>query len=219
MPTGTDSPVETRLGWTYRFRPSPHPGSPLLVLLHGWTGDENSMWVFAGKIPADRTVLAPRAPFQSPDGGYSWRERGPGERSYPTIQQLWAVSESLLTFLDRWVAETAAAPSALDLAGFSQGAATAVALLLKAPERIRRVAALSGFLPAGTKPAFPQARLTGREVLVTHGRQDEIVPVEMAHELAGFLEAQGATVHTCITDGGHKVSRDCMQTVGSFFAS
>jgi phospholipase/carboxylesterase len=207
------------MGWTVRFRPGAAPGGPLLVLLHGWTGDENSMWVFVGQVPAAWSVIAPRAPYPSPDGGYSWRERGPGEWTYPEIGSLWAAGTSLLTFLDQLFADTGNRPSEVNLAGFSQGAAMAIALLLKTPERFRRVAALSGFLPVGAATAVPEARLAGREVLVTHGRQDEIVPVAMGRRLASFVEQQGASVRICESDGGHKVSKECMQAFGSFFAT
>ena len=35
------------------------------LLLHGWTGDENSMWVFSQAFPETDFLIAPRAPFQS----------------------------------------------------------------------------------------------------------------------------------------------------------
>lgn len=53
---------------------------PVFVMLHGWTGDENSMWIFAPRLPADAILLAPRGLYESPLGGYSW---------YPKIDRLW----------------------------------------------------------------------------------------------------------------------------------
>ena len=70
--------LETHLAtledWTYRFLPPQRASRRLLLLLHGWTGDENSMWVFARNFPRAAWMLAPRAPFLAPSGGYSWRE-------------------------------------------------------------------------------------------------------------------------------------------------
>ncbi|MFN3742279.1 MAG: hypothetical protein ACK4VW_06365 [Anaerolineales bacterium] len=34
-------------GWTLRLFPPPDQAKGLMFLLHGWTGDENSMGVFA----------------------------------------------------------------------------------------------------------------------------------------------------------------------------
>src|SRR5512143_3327901 len=50
--------------------PGPHPFG---LMLHGWTGDENSMWVFASRLPENCWLVAPRAPYLSPLGGFSWR--------------------------------------------------------------------------------------------------------------------------------------------------
>ncbi|NTW12833.1 MAG: hypothetical protein HGA30_05945, partial [Anaerolineales bacterium] len=37
--------------WTLRVRPATVKPARLLLLLHGYTGDENSMWVFARDLP------------------------------------------------------------------------------------------------------------------------------------------------------------------------
>src|SRR5919106_4882582 len=58
--------------WTLRIRESTHPASRLLLLIHGHTGDENSMWVFARGMPAHDWIVAPRAPYNAESGGYSW---------------------------------------------------------------------------------------------------------------------------------------------------
>ncbi len=34
----------------------PHP---VALLLHGWTGDENSMWVFESKLPPGCLIIVP----------------------------------------------------------------------------------------------------------------------------------------------------------------
>jgi len=48
--------------WVIRRRiPAGAGPFPLFVLLHGWTGDENAMWIFASRLPAGAMLLAPRA--------------------------------------------------------------------------------------------------------------------------------------------------------------
>jgi hypothetical protein len=46
-----------------------------MLLIHGLTGDENSMWIFARNLSAEYWMIAPRAPHasQMAQGGYSWR--------------------------------------------------------------------------------------------------------------------------------------------------
>ena len=44
--------------WVIRYRKPKHEGFfPAYLLLHGWTGDENSMWVFESKIPDDAYLI------------------------------------------------------------------------------------------------------------------------------------------------------------------
>lgn len=47
----------------------PHP---VLLLLHGWTGDENVMWIFASRLPGNYLMISPRGLYKSPLGGYAW---------------------------------------------------------------------------------------------------------------------------------------------------
>ncbi len=38
--------------WTVRVRkPEGEGPHPVMLLLHGWMGDENAMWVFASRLP------------------------------------------------------------------------------------------------------------------------------------------------------------------------
>ena len=45
---------------------------PVLIVLHGWTGDENSMWIFSPRLPKNALMVAPRGLYKTMDSGYSW---------------------------------------------------------------------------------------------------------------------------------------------------
>ena len=68
--------IDTTMGdWKLKLRPPVGKPDRVIFLVHGWTGDENSMWVFAPRMPKDALLIAPRAPFTSRNaefGGYSW---------------------------------------------------------------------------------------------------------------------------------------------------
>ncbi|MBL7161337.1 MAG: hypothetical protein ISS57_01940 [Anaerolineales bacterium] len=120
--------------WVLRIRESEGDGPhPVTLLLHGWTGDENSMWIFASRLPENYLLIAPRGLHEAPIGGYSWHPIK--DKSRPTI--------------DDWSITPRADFSDLRLAGFSQGAALAYAYALLHPERVRALAGLAGFLPEG----------------------------------------------------------------------
>ena len=60
-------------GWVFRRRiPSGRGPHPLILMLHGWTGDEHAMWIFASRLPAEAMLLAPRGLHDTPYGGYAW---------------------------------------------------------------------------------------------------------------------------------------------------
>jgi hypothetical protein len=55
-------------GWTLRIRMPEVPGPyPVVLLLHGWKGTEDVMWVFAGQLPENALIIATRAPFMADD--------------------------------------------------------------------------------------------------------------------------------------------------------
>jgi phospholipase/carboxylesterase len=212
-----EAALQNFAGWTFRLRKAPSQPSPLLVLLHGWRGDENSMWVFADRLPPGSSLLAVRAPHPDPGGGYTWRLIPPGDRELPSLQDLEPAADDLLAFLDSWSASAGLDATRLDLVGFSQGAALAHVLAVLHPQRIGRYAALSGFLPRGAEEHLAQHSLDGKLIFLAHGRQDERVPVGLARQAAARLEGSGGRVSYCESDTGHKVSLDCLKALESFF--
>jgi hypothetical protein len=55
-------------GLIYRLRRG-QPHAPLMIMLHGLSGDENVMWIFDHALPRAATVIAPRALYASEFGG------------------------------------------------------------------------------------------------------------------------------------------------------
>jgi predicted esterase len=199
--------------WTYRFLPPETPSRRLLLLLHGWTGDENSMWVFARNFPRSAWMLAPRAPFPAASSGYSWREQV-GETP-ASLDDMRESADGLLHFLDGWGVANQVDTAQFDVVGFSQGAAMAGMLSLLHPDRVRKVAMLAGFLPRGAEeilPAFDRQK----RVFIAHGTQDLMVSVERARHAAQLFEQAGASVEYCEADVAHKVSAECLRALAGY---
>ena len=217
MPTGTELDTRTFQRWTFRYRAGGDGSGPLLVLLHGFTGDETSMVFFVHRLPPGCSLLAPRALFPAPGGGYSWREPGPDHQGLPGIAHLRPAVDSLLGFLEDWCAEAHLEAGSLCLLGFSQGAAMAYTVALLHPERVHALAALSGFLPEGADQLLEGRPLAGKPIFVSHGREDPLVSVDLARRAVARLEASGAPVTYCESTGGHKVAAVCLKGMESFF--
>jgi phospholipase/carboxylesterase len=214
VPTLTDPAFQLN-GWTYHLRPASASPVRLLLMLHGWTGNENSMGIFTRNIQAQYAILLPRAPHIAPEGGYTWREILPGTWGLPGLEELRPSAEAVMEFVDDWSAVHGVDGSNFDVAGFSQGAAMVYALALFFPRRVDRAAALSGFLPSGSEVRL--AVLEGKRFFVSHGRSDEKIPVEQARRVRFLLEQAGVQVSYCETDGGHKVGKECLKGIESFF--
>jgi phospholipase/carboxylesterase len=201
----------------FRFRPATYKPSRLLVMLHGWTGNENSMWIFTQKLSGHYSILAPRGFFVASEGGFSWREIPTGSRGLPEVDDLQASAAVLFDFVDAWSKVEKLNMDQFDLIGFSQGAALAYVMVLLHPERIRMLAALSGFLPEGAEQLLKDKQLKRKPVFISHGRQDELVPVDKARKAVAYFKEVDANVTYCESEGGHKVSGECLSRVAELF--
>jgi phospholipase/carboxylesterase len=208
-----ESQLTTFEDWTLRLRPGLARDARVVLLLHGWTGDENSMWAFARDLPASAWLIAPRAPHLAASG-YSWRIMKAG---WPGYDDLRPSAHLLLDLIDRWGVANAVDTREVDLVGFSQGAAMCVTFALAYPARVRRIGVLAGFAPPGADQFAPARPLEGKQVFVAHGLQDQIVRVEYARLTVGFLQSCGAKVTYCESETGHKLGAECRHELATFF--
>jgi len=205
-------------GWTLRVRESFHPQPRLLLMLHGFTGDENSMWVFARDLPPQYWIIAPRAPHPAEPFGYSWRPPLPGTFGRPSLEQLLPAAGALIRLVDEYQASVKMEAETFDVMGFSQGAAMSNVLAFLYPHRIRKTGILAGFVPGGLDTLVTDRPLQGKAFFVTHGTKDETVPIERARDSMVLLEQAGAKITYCEDDVGHKVSMNCIKGLKKFFA-
>ena len=203
-------------GWLLRERiPQGDGPHPLILMLHGWTGDEDAMWVFASRLPSNAMLVAPRGLYPAPMGGFSWQPQM--AKLWPWVDDFNPAVEALLELLtDENFPQ--ADFSQLRLLGFSQGAALAFTFALTYPEQVRSFAGLSGFLPDGVQPLVNQLPLEGKNAFLAHGTQDQLVPVARARQAAQLLGQAGARVSYCEDDVGHKLSSSCFKGLKFFFA-
>ena len=220
MPDANNTHQMTYNGWTMRVRHATEEPTRFMLLLHGWTGDENSMWIFTNRFPTDMWIAAPRAPHASKEGGYSWRPLHSvqdNDWGLPTLSDLKPAAEGLIRLVDNVSASVGVNASQFEVAGFSQGGALANVLALLYPQRIRKAAVLAGFMPAGVDDLLERRVLSGKHFFVAHGTQDKLVPFERARGSIELLEKGGAQVTFCDADVGHKLSADCLRALESFF--
>jgi phospholipase/carboxylesterase len=183
-------------------------------MLHGLTGTEDVMWIFASRLPQNAILVAPRGIYPAADGGYTWQVKQEGiphsvAGFQPAMDALW----SLLTpenFPD-------ARLERIGLVGLSLGAALAYSMALSQPERAGAVAGMAGFMPQGANALAQAQPLAGRTVFMAHGTLDETVPYPRAQDAKTVFETAGAEVILCTDDVGHKLSAACFRGLQDYF--
>jgi phospholipase/carboxylesterase len=217
MPAVSDTELISFDNWTLRVRPSKTP-KRLLVLIHGWTGDENSMWVFTRGLSSDYWMVAPRAPHIGELGGFSWRPPQPGTHGRPSFEMLRPAAEALIHLIDGYSSSVGVDAQEFDLMGFSQGAALVNVVGMLYPGRVRRMCVLAGFVPSGMEELIAKRPLKDKPVFVAHGTQDEMVPIDRARASIELLEQAGAKVTYCKDEVGHKLSATCLRALETFLS-
>jgi phospholipase/carboxylesterase len=179
----------------------PSPGKPpLLVLLHGFGANEQDLLPMAAQLDPRLAVASLRGPYQIRPGGYSWVNGN-------TADELDKARGMVIECIDQVADSTGADRGRVYLAGFSQGAMLTLAIALTEPEKIAGAAVLSGRLVAAVRDnhAAPE-RLRGFPILVTHGTDDQQIPIRAAHDIRQALKPMGVAVDYHEFESGHYIS-------------
>ena len=124
----------------------------------------------------------------------------------------WETVAASQTRIEGLMASETASP--LVLAGFSQGAAMALHLGLRNPNRVAGILMMSGYLLEDDDHPVPQPA-GDLPIRILHGTDDEVVPISAAEEATKALETSGYAPKFSHYDGlGHSV---CDQEVRDVF--
>jgi phospholipase/carboxylesterase len=209
-----------------RIAPRSGLAKQLVVFLHGYGADGNDLIdigrAWQGLLP-DAAFVSPHAPRpcgQAPTGRewFPLTFRDPGER--------WAgvtmAAPGLESFLDAELARLSLPPSALALVGFSQGTMMALHVGLRRPVSPAAIVGYSGMLamPEDLEPASFAAQIKSRPpVLLVHGDQDPLIPVQALFHAAQSLAALEVPAEWHISPGtGHGIDQEGLRQGGEFLA-
>lgn len=206
----------------------PRSGSPkqLVVFLHGFGADGNDL-IEIGKqwrqLLPDAAFVAPHGPepCAMPGSGRQWfalTMRDPVERWRGATQ----ARPSLDEFLDDQLRSCGLDNSRVALVGFSQGTMMALHVGLRRPQAPAAIVGFSGVLVGPEHLDEAKARsLAGGPppILLTHGSQDDVIPVDALFLSANQLGAAGIPCqwHLAI-DLGHGIDAGCLKHGGLFLA-
>jgi phospholipase/carboxylesterase len=207
--------IITANNWVMRIqRPVGKGPFPIVLMLHGWTGDENSMWIFSPRLLKNAILIAPRGLYKTKASGYSWHAEI--TMPWPSFHDFIPSAEALMNTIST-INFPGGNFSELHIVGFSQGAALGYTIAIMNPMKVTTLVGLSGFLPDGVSNLLRAEYLKGLPVFIAHGIEDDIVPIERARMSVGILEDAGADVVYCEDQVGHKLSAKCFRGLEAFF--
>ncbi|MDF2799064.1 MAG: alpha/beta hydrolase, partial [Devosia sp.] len=184
----------------YRDTPGAEAKAPLFVLFHGTGGDENQFFGLGSQLLPGARVVTPRGDVS--EGGALRFFRRTGEGVYD-MDDLWARVADMATFIEARRAESQ--PSKLVGLGYSNGANILAALQFVRPELFDASVLMHPLIPFAP-PASPG--LAGRQVLLTAGRRDPMVPAGGTEALEQYFAGQGAQTRLFWHEGGHELRQE-----------
>jgi phospholipase/carboxylesterase len=192
------------------------------VLLHGFGAPGDDLVGMAGELDPRVRLVFPAAPLEL--GGLygdsrAWwlldlarleaelRRGVPRDRRDEVPDGLATARDHVARLLDELTARFAIGDGQLVLGGFSQGAMLSLDVALHRPQPPAGLILMSGTLIAEGvwRPRLPT--LAGVPVMLSHGRQDGLLPFSIAEVLRDQLTAAGAAVDWQPFSGAHEIPR------------
>lgn len=201
---------------------------PVVVLLHGFgaPGDDLVPLWRALDVPSDVRWVFPAAPLTLPSMGFGMESRAWWLIDMLALEQAIARGEmrdlsktmpdglpdarrAMLEMLDALEAEMGPAP--LVLGGFSQGAMLSLDVALHMERPLAALLLMSGTLLDESVWVPRMAARSGLPVLLSHGRQDPLLPFALSERLREHLTAAGLEVDHVPFNGGHDIPPPVIQ--------
>lgn len=207
----------------------PSDAATTCVLLHGFGAPGNDLVALAGELDAPVRFVFPEAPLAL--GGLygdarAWwlldlarledeQRRGVARDRRDEIPDgLVEARRHVLQLIGELQAQFSLAAHQLVLGGFSQGAMLALDVALHRDTPPAGLILMSGTLIAGSTWLPRMSTLAGVPVVLSHGRNDGLLPFSVAEVLRDRLTAAGAQVDWQPFSGGHEIPRTVLAAAG-----
>ncbi len=192
---------DAHLAFVHRFVSSSDVSrAPTLVLLHGTGGDETDLLEVGSALLPDANLLSPRGRVLERGMPRFFRRLAEGvfDREDLIVQ-----TNVLAAFVADAARHYRFDPTRVVAVGYSNGANIAASLLLLHPGTLAAAVLFRPMVPLEPDLA---PDLTGRPVLVSAARRDELVPTHQSEQLVELLGGLGADVDVAWQPGGHALT-------------
>lgn len=178
-------------------------------MLHGRGADEEDLLGLSEYLDNRLMFLSVRAPYPfSYGGGYMWYEFDRVGSPDPAMFR--TSYNKLVTFIEDALKNYPIDPDNLFLLGFSMGTVMSHALALSKPEIFHGVIANSGYVPEGTFLESGWNRLSDLHVLIAHGIQDPVIPIDLGRRARDLYTQSPAHLTYNEYPMGHQISQESL---------
>lgn len=204
-----DRSLTARINLYYDVRPAPQSPAPLLIALHGYSGNKEQMMREAKLFAPDNFAIAslqgihqhiipPRDPKDPLRFGFGWLTNFRSEESVAIHHQ------AILDLINHLTEEGIANPKRVFLLGFSQSVALNYRFAFTHPERVCGVIGICGGIPGDweTSGLYRQATF---DILHLAGKNDEFYPITRARDFENQLKKRASHVVFKSYDGPHRI--------------
>ena len=187
-----------------------------IVAIHGWQGNFNSMkpLVNTMKIKNIDWYLI-QAPYEvnKKANSFSWTyKKSNGEFEIDEPKNL--LNDFFSMIFKKYLSHN------IFIMGFSQGGLVCLDFVLYLESKVGGVFSIAGF------NRFPDQQINRfhscqkmTPILIAHGKQDLVIPVETSNKIYLELKNQGANVELLLYNGKHKIGIDCLRKIKSLIGS
>ena len=179
-----------------------------LILLHGWGADAEDLIPFGKSLVHSLSINIELVSLNAPQA----HPEGIGRQWYGLFPPQWDEANNAVNALGIRLNKLASSKIPLEktvLMGFSQGGAMALATGINLP--------LAGLIGCS---AYPHPSLMPKQtcasVFLSHGRQDEVVPMEASKKLFDLFQQNSIPVKLNLFEGGHEISNESHESIKAF---
>ena len=180
------------------------------VMIHGWRGNKDSFKSIPALLKLSNVRwYFPEAPYDFEDNKNqkTWAIKKSGE--------VWSADESkrlLIDFFENIVFKKFE-PKDVYIMGFSQGAAVCYEFILSLNYSFGGIFPIAGFMVNPDSTANINSIYKNIPILIGHGRDDDVVPLEASKNSFDFLSKTCKNIELFIYNGKHKIGLEYLKKV------
>lgn len=185
----------------------PGSSSRTILVLHGTGADEHNLLGLGKALDPNASLLSPRGMHLEGSMNRFFERYADGTFNEESID---VAVEELVAFIAAAIAEYAIDTNNIFATGFSNGANTASALLVRQPDLLTGAALFGSTIPFKT---IDPVDLNEKRIWLANGDQDSYAPVDVSDRWVKQLRQFGAEVTWLRHPGGHQISHEHVQLI------